>query len=76
MASVMVTPTEYDSHLPFASQAMNSWVPPPESVSLSPRAIGKIVYVGMPLQRCTNPLGIFSCLPAANRPGAGRTSDS
>ena len=31
-ASVMVMPTEYDSRLPrWASQAMNSCVPPPES---------------------------------------------
>lgn len=38
MVSVMVIPTEYDSHLPrFASQATNSWVPPPESVRISVR---------------------------------------
>lgn len=35
MGSVMVIPTEYDSHLPrWASQATNSWVPPPESVRM------------------------------------------
>jgi hypothetical protein len=32
MASVVVIPTEYDSHRPRAdSQSTNSWVPPPES---------------------------------------------
>lgn len=31
-------PIEYDSHLPrWASQATNSWVPPPESVRISVR---------------------------------------
>jgi hypothetical protein len=36
MASVMVIPTEYDNHLPrWASQATNSWVPPPESARIS-----------------------------------------
>lgn len=36
MASVMVMPTEYDSHRPRrVSQATNSWVPPPESVRIS-----------------------------------------
>lgn len=36
--SVVVMPTEYDSHLPhWASQATNSWVPPPESVRISVR---------------------------------------
>lgn len=36
MASVMVIPTEHDSHRPrFASQATNLWVPPPESVRIS-----------------------------------------
>jgi hypothetical protein len=36
MASVMVMPTEYDSHLPrLASLVTNSWVPPPESVRMS-----------------------------------------
>ncbi|GAP52739.1 uncharacterized protein SAZU_7618, partial [Streptomyces azureus] len=35
-ASVMVIPTEYDSHRPRrASQATNSWVPPPELDAIS-----------------------------------------
>lgn len=37
-AAVMVMPTVYDRHRPrWAGQAMNSWVPPPESARIGVR---------------------------------------
>jgi len=48
MASVMVIPTEYDSHRPRReSQSRKAWVPPPESVRIRvcrppPQAFGQL----------------------------------